>query len=182
MKQFLAAFILTSLIVGTVYAQDTLKSGILWDQDKARTLALKHLEKEVDVTLFQGIDPQFLENMQLQKNPDANTKMAHRQVTFFSGGDYAVAYDGESIVNYYQSNGMLLKVSVCSTPFGEDLDYSNYPRKCVEYNYPQGKILSVSLDVAPDESYVFLPNGELKNHWLGNKGFSAQGQELWGRQ
>ncbi len=182
MKRLLTALFLTCLLMGTVYGQKTFKTSIHWNENKARILALKHLEEDVDVTLFQGVDPNFRENIQTQDLQNDTTKIAHRKITFFSGGEYSVAYDGENIVNYYRSNGDLEKVSVCSTPFGESFDYGSYPRKCVEYGYPKGKIMSVSLDVSPNESYVFLPNGQLKDHWIGNNDFDGKGHERWKRQ
>lgn len=180
MRRVLTATLLAWLIISTAYAQETLKTGIEWDENKARTLALKHLETEIDVSLFREVDPKYWENQKAKE--DANTKMALRQVTFFQAGEYAVAYQGENIVNYYRANGKLLKVSICSTPFGIDIDYANYPRKCVEYGYPEGKMISVSLDVAPQESFVFLPDGSLKNHWKGSAGYDDQSQLRWHRE
>lgn len=182
MKKLLVSVVLSGVMINAAFAQDTLKTGIQWDEERARTLALKHIEEEIDVSFFQGLDPQYWENIKPQREVDANTQISHRQVTRFTNNDYAVAYDGEDRVHYYRADGQLVKVSVCSTPFGENVDYSNYPRKCVEYGYPQGKIIAVSLDASPQESFVFLPNGILLNHWIGNKGLDSNDQERYKRQ
>ncbi len=184
MKQLFSAILLAFLLTGISLAQGdsmTLRTGIQWDTQTARTLALKHLEEEIDVSRFQGNDPFYAENLQ-NNTVDANTRIANRQVTHYSDGDYSVTYDGEYVVNYYAGNGNLRKISVCSAPFGPQTDYAIYPRKCVEYGYPYGKVLAVSLDVSPQESFVFLPTGELKNHWVGSHGFDANNLEQLRRQ
>lgn len=184
MKQLAAATLLIALLAvpATLLAQDTtattLQGSIHWDETQARREALKNIERQIDLQFFKSKDENFLENVRLrEQNP--NLRFANRQVTFFTGGEYAVVYEGEPIVNYYTAQGDLFKVSVCSEPFGDDT--WNYPRRCIEYRYPDGSFLTVSLDVSPEESYVFAPDGTLLYHWKDEQGFDINGNSVWER-
>jgi hypothetical protein len=183
MKHALTLSLLMLLLPLSSLAEEvTLKGGIKWDEERARTYALKHLNPEIDTAHFQAVDPIYRQNSLLPHELPETLRQAFRQVTFFNSGDYSVVYDGENIVHYYTQQGDLLKVSICSTPFGPETDYSSYPRKCVEYGYPEGRIITVSMDVSPKESFVFSPSGELKNHWVGEQCFDDCGNEILKRQ
>lgn len=174
--KFFWSLLVTLLLMSPALAEDTLHGGATWTEDAAREEALKNLEPSLNVKAFEAKDPAWLENLTALDHD--TLKVSRRNLTRFAGGYYAVVNDGENIVNYYKQDGSLFKVSVCSVAFG---GVPSYPRKCVEYAYPEGRFLTVSLDVAPDESFVFATNGDLKHHWKGETGFDATGAPRWER-
>lgn len=178
MKNIFTVFclLLSFIFILSSSAQTTLQTGIEWTEDSARVEAMKNIEKKLDLSIYKSVDPAFVENLQAREFNDI--KIANRQVTFFEQGYYAVAYDGEKNVNYYKPDGSLQKVSICSEVFG---DNAIYPRKCVEYGYPEGRFLTVSLDVSPDESFVFQLDGVLLHHWKGNEGIDTRRKIRWER-
>ncbi len=172
---FLGAVFLSPLSV--LAAGDTLKGSIQWDEQKAREIALRHLERQIDVHFFKTKDERYFERLKARLG-DPNLKMAHQQVTWFENDEYSVAYEGENMVHYYRQDATLFKVSVCNQPFGDEW---RYPRRCIEYSVPGGDFLTVSMDVSPEESYVFDLQGNLLQHWKDDQGFSAQGGSNWVR-
>jgi len=179
----LKKFLLTALTLGlistpSVFAEEqALKGNVSWDEPKARHEALKNIERQIDTQYFKSKDEQYFEHVKSrEQNP--NLKFENAQVTYFSGGEYSVVHEGEKNVQYYTQEGRLFKVSVCDVPFSDNW---NYPRRCIEYGYPHGKFLSVSMDVSPEESYVFAPDGTLLYHWKDEQGFDAKDNTVWER-
>lgn len=174
------ALMLALVWTGQAMAQldegETIKLRAEWTVDEARVTALKNIESSLDTADLRGMDPKLLENLKALET--THLKVANRRVTYFEGGLYAVAYDGEDRVHYYEPDGKLIKVSVCSEPFGENPDY---PRRCIDYSYPEGKFISVSLDVSPRESFIFSFNGTLLNHWKGGEAYDPEGNVKYER-
>lgn len=177
-KKYLLLTLAFGLCASPAALADTpLKAGIVWDETKARQEALKNIERQIDVQFFKAKDAHFFENIKLrEQNP--NLTFVDRQITFFSGGEYAVVYQGEKNVHYYTQAGDLFKVSVCDLPFRDEWQY---PRRCIEYGYPSGKFLTISMDVSPEESYIFALDGNLLYHWKDEQGFDAHGNTVWER-
>jgi hypothetical protein len=177
MKGILTSLALMALLTVPAFAQETLQGTIIWDEESARREALKHIERQINPQFFKTKSQFFFDNMKtLEQNPDL--KFGNKQVTFFTGGEYSVVYEGEKIVHYYTKEGKLFKVSVCSHPYGDDWIY---PRRCIEYGYPSGKFMTVSMDVSPEESYVFALDGTLIQHWKDEQGFNPQDNTTWER-
>jgi len=177
-KILLTLLIIEAISTSFVFAQDqTLKGTLTWDEPKARHEALKNIERQIDTQYFKSKDEQYFEHVKSrEQNP--NLKFQNSQITYFSGGEYSVVTEGEKNVHYYTKDGTLFKVSVCDVAFSDNW---NYPRRCIEYGYPRGNFLTVSMDVSPEESYVFSPDGTLLYHWKDEQGFDAKDNTVWER-
>jgi hypothetical protein len=156
---------------------ETYQAGVYWSAEKARAIAFRHLERQIKPHFFETQHKAYFESVKAcQENPDL--KFAKCQTTTFPDGAYSQAFEGEKLAYYYKENGVLFKVSVCDKPFGKDY---NYPRRCVEYGFPEGRFQTISLDVSPDESYIYDLHGELLQHWKDGQGFSPTESNTWER-
>jgi len=159
LKQWL---ILACLIacLGAAYADTP------WTVEKARQEALKYIPDPFDTRIVESADPHYAENQRAKQLHQQ--QVGNRTLTFFTTGGYGVSELGSTLAYYYDKDGHLQFLEV---GHGE----SKYPYKSYKFSYPSGKLLSVSLNITPLESYVFGPGGILAGHWVGPYCYDTHG-------
>lgn len=187
MKKVLLLLLILFIFPRFVEAQTLLKGFVekRWTVDSARQEAFLNLEKVKDLSMFDSIDPNFIENRQAINKK--LSKIENREIVIFSNGSYGIRVLSDDLFDKsftYNSSGKLQKIHYDSysekiTKFS-DLKKSNpqsfYPFKVIGYLYPSGDILSISIIVGKDNSYTFNEDGSLNVHWVGNKGYDADGK------
>lgn len=157
-------FILSNISINA----EMLEGGIQenWSVDKARTEAFRNVPYIKDLSWAPPIDPYYSENMDAKRNNIRHIK--NRILTFFSNGNYAIQEKGSINTFYFNSDGRLHSVEYDSS--------GPYPRKNYKYTYEDGKLFTISMDVNPNECFIFRPAGELAYHWVNDKCYTEKGK------
>ena len=83
------------------FPPDTIQAGVRWDAGKAKALAFRHLERQIQPHFFETQKKEYFENVKgCEDNPDL--KFSKCQATEFPDGAYSQAFEGEK-------NGLLLQ-------------------------------------------------------------------------
>jgi len=181
---YLLVFLFTS---NTVHSQTVLKATIkkIWTVDSARQEAFLNLEKTKDLSMFDYIDPNFIENKQSINNKQFEVN--NRKLTFFSKGNYTVRVLEDDLFNKgftYDLSGKLKYISfyVYAINIKNVDEYKKvnskliYPYKVYWYLYPEGYIDFVEICINKNDAYIFMKDGSLNAHWIGNKGYDINGK------
>lgn len=150
-----------------------LKAGIVetWTLDKAKIEAFKNIEYRKNLNWAHAVDPNFQRNIQAINNNEIRVNN-YKITTFYDNNNnynsYAIRLDNTDISFYYNILGHLESIS-----FGH-LN-KNYPTRSVKYNYPNGDLIFISLNISKLDSYLFNPNGGLIAHWVNNIAYDSHG-------
>ena len=164
------------LVIGFIFFlsssafSETLKGGIYYNVNTARSLAFENIETKININKYKKhfIDTNKKENLIALKQ--GKTKYKNRYLTRFSDGTYAVQYNNRIVSFYYNKHGNLLYV--------EFDKYNKHTYKSISYDI-NGNLDSVSLYVNQHEQFVFDVNKKLVAHWIGKNGYDENG-ELFG--
>jgi hypothetical protein len=138
----------------------------VWSVDAARQVAFKDAKMWVDLTRYPESDPNYKQHYvaRLLKKERVGLEM----ITYFDRGFYSVSEEGSDRGFYYTGQGKLYAI---------DFDTSReLPIKSYKHAYPSGRLMDVTISVAPGEDFVFKPNGQLVAHWLGDRCYDANGK------
>ena len=146
----------------------TLKAGISYTVESARVKAFNNTPLSINMDKYQNYfnDPYHIENISAIKIK--KYKLKNRYLTYFSDKQYGVTYKNNTKVGfYYDLNGKLCDISL--------LINKDYPIKIVKYD-TDGKLISTSLAVSRNESFVFDLNKKLISHWIKNNCYNENGE------
>ncbi|MDD3014006.1 MAG: hypothetical protein PHC34_09920 [Candidatus Gastranaerophilales bacterium] len=180
----------TSIILSPVHAE-TLKAGVekIWTVDSARQEAFKDAKQWLNLSWVSPIDPDLIENKKAINNHQKTVK--NRTITVFDVGFYGIRINDEDNYDkeyYYFLSGKLIMIGF--RKFSNYVDFKDleskeallYPIKTYRHAYPSGKLIGIALIVSKNNSYVFLPSGELDAHWLGNTCYDVKGNIVMTRK
>lgn len=123
-----------------------------WVSQRIRTRAFENVKLQSNVgQLHPSSDPDYMANRQAIR--EKRLKLDGREITDVrKDGSYNVVYSGQKISSY-QASGKT-----------ETIGYINqlgFPQKVVVYQYPSGKLKTVTFRLSPKDVYVFNATGEL---------------------
>lgn len=145
-----------------------LQAGIekVWSVDSAREEVFRDAKPVIDLSRYPSTDPHLKQH--LFAKAFKREKVGNRNITFFEMGFYSVNEEGTKEGFYYTGQGELYAV---------DFDITDtFPIKSYKHAYPNGRLMNVSITVAPGEDYVFKPNGALVAHWVGDVCYDSNGR------
>lgn len=169
MKKLLCLLIFMFLVLPVQAV--TLEGSVTYTVEQAREEAFKDVEWKIPkkVIIKYLIDDHYSFYKKLNHVPHTNV-WSDRYSTYFPKGAYAHRFfDNMDYAFYYNKRGHLTHIEKGLS--------SSYPHKTYKYNL-KGKLVSVSLNVSGDESFVFRPDGELMGHWKGKIGYDKDGNEI----
>ena len=146
----------------------TLKGEVKYTVKQAREEAFSNVEYTLPQSIIKAnlTDPNYKANKKTIKI--GSTELRDRYIQHFSDGGYGISYKNNLyIVYYYLENGRLNLV--------EKMESLSAPMKTMRYN-TQGQLEEISLFITSENSYTFDTNGNLKCHWVGNKGYDKNGR------
>jgi len=149
----------------------TLEGSVTYTVEQAREEAFKDVEWEIPKKMIirHIKDDNYSFYKSLVGGPHSNV-WRDRYATYFSDGSYAHRFfDNMDYAFYYNKRGFLTSIEKGLS--------SSYPNKTYKYNL-KGKLVSVSLSVSGDESFVFRPSGELMGHWKGKICYDKDGNVI----
>ena len=167
MQKFIFFFCFCLLIQSQVCAY-TLKAGVVYTIEMARIEAFDDVPLKINIDKYKNylIDPNYSKNISAIKIN--KYKFRKRYLTYFSNNQYGVTYKNNTKIGfYYDMNGKLCDISL--------LMNEKYPIKIVKYDI-LGNLVSTSLAISHDESFVFDLNKRLISHWIGNNCYNEQGE------
>lgn len=128
-------------------------------------------------------NPDFLLNTEnFDKNYNENnsyilkgiTQLKDRKLAKFSDGSYGVNYyDNPKYVWYYDKSGNLINTEIRTS--------QQYPYKTYKYDL-DGALVTMTMRVSEDETFIFNPLGQLLGHWLGEKCYNDNGDVVMTRK
>ena len=148
----------------------TLKGEVKYTVKQAREEAFSNVEYTLPQSIIKAnlTDPNYKENKKAIKL--GTTELKDRYIEHYSDGEYALAYKNNMyVVYYYKENGELDTI--------EKRESLRTPMKTFRYN-TKGYLEEISLFLTPDNTYIFNINGELKYHWIGDKGYDKNGKVI----
>ena len=169
-KRIITVLILSILMLSLPIEAKTLKGEVKYTVKQAREEAFSNVEYTLPQSIIKAnlTDPNYKENKKAIKL--GATELKDRYIEHYSDGGYALAYKNNMyIVYYYKENGKL-----------ETLEKRNSlqtPTRTLRYN-AHGELEEVSLFITPEDSYIFTISGELKCHWVGDKGYDKNGKVI----
>lgn len=137
-----------------------------WSVEMAQKEALKAMKLEKNLTWAPRRDPYYTENVNAKNQNKDNINS--RYLTFFSNGSYAVYEDKSIITFYFDKNGYLFAVSY-------DLG-ADYPIRSYKFNYPGGKLSTISVEISDQHSFIFDNTGNHLYEWKGDNCYDSTGK------
>ena len=170
MKKILVIFLIFGFV--SVCNATTLTGGIKYTQEDAR-LELQNNKPNADFILrASGIDSEYDKN--INSLLQGITKLNDRILAKFSDGSYGVSYYNDPThVYYYDKSGTLINAEVKVS--------LEYPYRTYKYN-PDGELVTMTMRVSEDETFIFNPQGKLLGHWLGTNCYDENGTILMTRK
>ena len=150
----------------------TLTGGIKYTQEDAR-LELQHNKPSANFVLnAEAIDSNYDQNIgALLKGI---TKLNDRTLAKFSDGSYGVNYYNDPThVYYYDKSGTLINAEIKTS--------LEYPYRTYKYA-PDGELVTMTMRVSEEETFIFNPHGKLLGHWVGANCYDENGTILMTRQ
>ena len=169
-KLIISIIIITSLFFAYPAGAKTLKGEVKYTVKQAREEAFANVEYTLPKSIIKAnlTDPNYKENKKAIKLGAVELK--DRYIEHYSDGGYALAYKNNMyIVYYYKGNGQLETV--------EKRNSLQTPTRTLRYNV-HGELEEVSLFITPENTYIFTISGELKYHWVGDKGYDKNGKVI----
>ena len=170
MKKLLIIFLLFGFI--SCANATTLSGGIKYTQEDAR-LELQHNRPSANFILnTEGVDSYYVENhTALLKGL---TKLKDRTLAQFSDGSYGINYYNDPThVYYYDKDGTLINAEIKTS--------TQYPYRTYKYS-PDGELVTMTMRVSEEETFIFDPRGKLLGHWMGNNCYDENGAILMTRK
>lgn len=157
-----------------------------WSIEDARIEAFKDTKPFIDTTLFPRTDPNFKENKSTVGK--GGGIIENRAISVYSDGTaYFVTPLCELHTFFYFPNEQLYKIDIGTSPkyTKKGICTMNFPSKSFSYligqevasqfNLKSGQLSRVMIFPKPNETFVFLPNGALSSHWVGDECYTANG-------
>ncbi len=167
-KRIITLLIISILMIVLPVEAKTLKGEVRYTVKQAREEAFSNVEYTLPQSIIKSnlIDPNYKENKKAIKI--GATELRDRYIQHFSDRGYGISYKNNLyIVYYYLENGRLNLV--------EKMESLSAPMKTMRYN-TQGQLEEISLFITSENSYTFDTKGNLKCHWVGNKGYDKNGR------
>ena len=167
-KRIITLLIISILMIVLPVEAKTLKGEVRYTVKQAREEAFSNVEYTLPESIIKSnlIDPNYKENKKAIKI--GATELRDRYIQHFSDRGYGISYKNNLyIVYYYLENGRLNLV--------EKMESLSAPMKTMRYN-TQGQLEEISLFITSENSYTFDTKGNLKCHWVGNKGYDKNGR------
>ena len=145
----------------------TLEGSVTYTVEQAREEAFRDVEWEIPkkMLLKHRKDPNYRVHVVAKKY--SQNVLTDRYITFFSSGSYAYSYfDSPEYGYYFNERGNLTSIG---KGYSEE-----YPHKTYKYDL-KGKLITVTFNVSVEECFIFLPNGELIGHWIGETCYDTDG-------
>ena len=182
MKRVIILFLILFLVSLPTIAKEPFKLSVneTYTIDSLRKDAFKDIKKTIDVSMYEPIDPDLIENKNAIRQQKSVVK--NRLITFGSVKNYNIKLLEDFLLDKtftYSSSGKLLAVIVdfYSKRVGiNDLisqSNSNYPITSYEYNYPKGTLDSVIIQITPNKEYIFNSDGTLFAYRIGDTCYDA---------
>ena len=172
-KAVLFLIMFFAICIGPSYSH-TLKGEVTYTVERARKEAFTNVEYSLPQSIIDKNikDPNFKENIKAIKL--GATELKDRYITAFSSGDYAIIYKNNLYYEYYYlQNGQLESIGKRNSLV--------FPVIAYRYN-STNDLISVSLDVGYNNTYIFDANGKLDSHWIGDKCYDSKGKLVLTRQ
>ena len=169
-KKIIPILVISMMMFALPLEAKTLKGGVKYTVKQAREEAFANVEYSLPQSIIKAnlTDPNYKENKKAIKL--GATELKDRYIQHFSGGEYALAYKNNMyIVYYYKCNGELDTI--------EKRESLQAPMRSFRYNI-KGNLEEISLFLTPDNTYIFNINGELRYHWIGDKGYDKNGKVI----
>ena len=151
----------------------TLEGGVTYTVESARKEAFSGVKYKIPVSSFKKYmqDPNFEENKAAIAAGEVD--LGDRKIELFSDGSYGVIYNNNLYKTYfYGDSGKLECFEIRSS--------LNFPSKTYQYN-AKGQLDGVIFIVSRDESFMYKNNGELFGHWIGDKCYDKNGNNVLNR-
>ncbi len=146
----------------------------VWTVESAKEEAFREAPLHVDLSGYPGSDPDFTKNAQIRLQ--GGGRIDSRLITVFEGGRYCVKNPQQTERRYYLETGALAAVQLL-----KGVKAYKYAANA-EHKEHFGELISVSIQVAESESFVFATNGTLLAHWIGTDCFRADGSSCGTRK
>jgi len=143
-----------------------------WTKETARKEAFHNIKRNINITQYSAIDPNFEENQKALR--EGRIRVADRLIIAYTepSKGYAVSKmdDGDNICSsmFYEKDGRLLSVQLFSrqgyprTACTYCVDKKSYRRK--NEVYEPGELMRVSLHISDEEQFYFKQNGHFVAH------------------
>lgn len=170
MKKILTLFFIIELL--SCANATTLTGGIKYTQEDAR-LELQNNRPSANFVLnAEGVDSDYDKN--INSILKGITKLNDRTLAKFSDGSYGVNYYKDpSHVYYYDKDGTLINAEIKTS--------LEYPYRTYKYA-PDGELVTMTMRVSEQETFIFNPHGKLLGHWIGKNCYDENGSILMTRQ
>lgn len=187
MKKFLVLIFIIFFSSSFCFAKEPYKLSVKKDYtiDSLRQEAFRNIKKTIDVSMYEPIDPNLLENKEAMKKQKSIIK--NRIISLNTSGNYAIKVLEDFLLDKsfaYNSSGKLLSVAIEFYSGNASIDNFinpkklNYPIKSYEYTYPDGKLDSVIIEINSNKGYIFNPDGTLFAYWVGTTYYNSQDKPI----
>lgn len=170
------------------FAKEPFKLSVKEDYsiDSLRQEAFKNLKESIDVSMYEPIDPNLIENKEAIKQQ--KVQINNRTITYDGSGSYSIRFISPNLFDKtfcYNSSCKLEFVAIdvysIKTKLYETFLKNNnqiYPYKSFIYNYPSGTLASVLINITPEKQYYFYPNGSLTGYCIKNNCYNSNNELL----
>ncbi len=167
MKKIL--IILVIMLLSLPAMSKTLTGGIVYTVESARKAAFEGIEYKISMEPFKKYmkDPGFISPA---KKDGGRPKVSRRgrRVVWVSSGGYGVIYNNNKNYAYlYDQNGQLVYIDIRKK--------DTYPYVVKKYDV-SGNLVTVSLIVRAQETFVYDLEGNLLGYWVGNIKYDKHGK------
>jgi hypothetical protein len=146
----------------------------VWTVESAKEEAFREVPLSADVSGYPDTDPNFGDNKNVRDK--GGGRVNGRLITVFPDGGYCVKNPEQTERHYYLESGQLQAVQ-----FIRDLKAYKYAANPAQKDL-MGKLITVSIQVAEGESFVFSTDGVLIAHWVKENCFRADGSSCGTRK
>lgn len=188
MKKFLTLIFIMFFSSSFSFAEEPFKLSVKEDYtiDSLRTEAFKNIEKSIDFSIYEPIDPNLIENKEAIRQQ--KLQINNRSITYDGSGSYSIRFINPNLFDKtfcYNSFGKLEFVAIdvysIKTKLYETFLKNNnkiYPYKSFIYNYPSGTLASVLINITQEKQYYFYPNGSLIGYCIKNSYYNSNNELL----
>jgi hypothetical protein len=143
-----------------------------WSVDFARKQAFDNVQYSIDTSNYPPDDPHYSLNQKAGK--EGKMMVKDWLITFYSDGSYGVKPFQDKKALFFSPSGKLESISID--------DQLNYPKKTYKYSYPEGKLIYSVISPSEGNNFLFLPDGKLDAHWIGDTCYDENGSVILTRK
>ena len=170
MKKLIIIFLIFGVFVPSNAVM--LTGGIKYTQEDARIELQNNKPSASFILNADIIDPNYNQNYNYILK--GLTKLSDRTLAKFSDGSYGVNYKKDILhVYYYDKDGTLISAEIKTSV--------EFPYRTYKYN-PDGELVTMTMRVSENETFIFNPHGKLLGHWIGKNCYDENGKILMTRQ